>query len=163
MSPKTQVLVGERKKIWVGCTGEAGEDLPSGKNLKNYIDKQTGRMDLLSFFDDHKRWFPTLWIVVQQNASQQVLEVGCEGFFGLSGYISSPRQSLLGVRNYEGLVMLASILQTVYIYPELVSNEYLQQCKVGAWKKENTETLLSVGTWGVFLRLNLFGLKCLQS
>ena len=31
MSPKTQVLVGERKKIWVGCTGEAGKDLPSGK------------------------------------------------------------------------------------------------------------------------------------
>lgn len=142
MSPKTQVLVGERKKIWVGCTGEAGKDLPSGKNLKNYIDKQTGRMDLLSFFDDHKRWFPTLWIVVQRNASRRVVEVGCERFFGLSGYISSPRRSLLGVRNYERLAMLACILRTVYIDLELVAKEYIQRCKVGAWKTENTEDAL---------------------
>ena len=38
--------------------------------------------------------------------------------------------------------MLASILWTVYIDPELVAREYLQQCKVGAWKKENTEDAL---------------------
>ena len=68
--------------------------------------------------------------------------MGCERFFGLSGYISSPRRSLLGVRNYERLAMLASILRTVYIDPELVASEYLQRCKVGAWKKENTEDAL---------------------
>ncbi len=35
--------------------------------------------------------------------------------------------------------MLACILWTVYIDPELVAKEYLQRCKVGAWKTENTE------------------------
>ena len=38
--------------------------------------------------------------------------------------------------------MLACILWTVYIDPELVAKEYLQQCKVGAWKTENTEDAL---------------------
>mgnify|MGYP006170537491 FL=1 len=68
--------------------------------------------------------------------------MGCKHFFGLSGYISSPRQSLLGVRNYERLAMLACILRTVYIDLELVAKEYLQRCKVGAWKTKNTEDAL---------------------
>ena len=34
--------------------------------------------------------------------------------------------------------MLACILRTVYIDPE----EYLQQCKVGAWKAKSTEDAL---------------------
>ena len=38
--------------------------------------------------------------------------------------------------------MLAFILRTVYIDPELVAKEYLQRCKVGAWKTKNTEDAL---------------------
>ena len=79
---------------------------------------------------------------MQRNASWQVVEVGCKHFFGLSGYISSPRQTRLGMRNYKQLVMLVSILQNVYIDPEIVAKEYLQRCKSGAWKKENTEEAL---------------------
>jgi hypothetical protein len=139
---KSKVLTGEEKQIWVGPPNEAGKDLPSTKNLCNYIVKKTGRFDLLKFFFDHKHLFPTLWIVVQCNASRRVVEVGCERFFGLSGYISSPRRTRLGVRNYERLAMLASILQNVYIDPALVANEYLRRCKAGMWKKENTEEAL---------------------
>ena len=63
------------------------ERMPSGKNLFDYIDKQ-GQMCLVRFFGDHKDRFPTLWILVQCEASHGVVEVGCERFFGLSGYIS---------------------------------------------------------------------------
>ena len=35
--------------------------------------------------------------------------------------------------------MLASILQNIYVDPARVANEYLQRCKDGKWKKENTE------------------------
>ena len=54
-----------------------------------------------------------MWILVQHEASRQVVEVGCEHFFGLSGYISSPRRTRLGVRNYERIAMLASIMRVI--------------------------------------------------
>ncbi len=66
------------------------------------------------------------------------MEVGCECFFGLSGYISLPRRTRLGVRTYERLAMLASIVHTVYINNAWVAAEYLRRCKAGTWKKENT-------------------------
>jgi hypothetical protein len=90
-----------------------GKDLPSGKNLGDYVIEK-GRMDVLKVFEEHK-YFPTLQIIVQREAVRQVVEVGCEQFFGLSGYISSPRRSRLGVRTYERVAMLASIIQSVYI------------------------------------------------
>ena len=63
------------KEVYVGPTTKRGKDLPSGKNLFDYIDKQ-GRMCLVRFFGDHKDRFPTLWILVQREASRQVVEVG---------------------------------------------------------------------------------------
>jgi hypothetical protein len=82
--------------------------------------------------------FPTLWIIAQWESSRRIVEVGCECFFGLSGYISSPRQTKLGVRMYECLAVLAAIVHTVYIDNALVAAEYLRRCKARAWKKENT-------------------------
>ena len=64
-------------------------------------------------------------------------EVGCERFFGLSGYVSQPRRARLGVRNYERISMLANILRNVYVDPKWVAAEYLRRSKNGAWKKEN--------------------------
>ncbi len=49
---------------------------------------EKGRMDVLEFFEDHKKYFPTLWIIAQREAAQRVVKVGCERFFGRSGYIS---------------------------------------------------------------------------
>ncbi len=57
---------------------------------------EKGRMDVLKFFEEDKKYFPTLWIIDQRQAARRVVEVGCERFFGLSGYISSPRRSRLG-------------------------------------------------------------------
>jgi hypothetical protein len=75
-----------------------GKDLPSNKNIADYIAKD-GRMDLLQFFGDHKKEFPTLWILAQRVASIRVVEVGCERIFAISGYVSAPHRSRLGVRN----------------------------------------------------------------
>ena len=91
--------------------------------------------------------FPTLWVIAQRESSRRVVEVGCERFFGPSGYISSPRRTRLGVRTYECLAMLASIVHTVYIDDALVAAEYLRRCKAGSWKKENT--LDAVKCWNL--------------
>ena len=75
---------------------------------------------------------PTLWVIAQKESSRRVVEVGCECFFGLSGCISS------GVRTYDQLALLASIVHNVYIDDGWVAAEYLIRCKAGSWKKENT-------------------------
>ncbi len=75
-------------------------------------------------------------------ASCRVVEVGCERFFALSGYISSPKCTRLGVRNYERIAMLSSILRLVYVDPEWVSQEYLRRCKTGVWKEGDDKDAL---------------------
>jgi hypothetical protein len=85
-------------------------------------------MQLLKFFADHQKSFPTLWILVQKEASHRVVEVGCERLFGLSGYVSLPWRTQLGVRNYERLAMLSSIVQNVYVNEKWVAQEYLRRC-----------------------------------
>ena len=102
---------------------------------------EKGRMNMLKFCGDHKKCFPTLWIIAQCEGAQRVVEVGCEQFFGLSGYILSPRCSRLGVRTYERVAMLASIIQNVYINNDWVAQQYIEQGKKG-WKKESTEETL---------------------
>ena len=124
-------------EIGVGPIEKRGENLPSGKNIADYLDKK-GRMNLLTFFKDHEIRFPTLFVIVQREVSRRVVEVGCERFFGLSGYISQPRRSMLGVRNYERIALLSFILRHVFIDANWVAEEYLKRCKAGAWKKENT-------------------------
>jgi len=44
-----------------GLVLSRGKDLPSGKNLADYINKK-GRMDMLRFYADHKKFFPSAFI-----------------------------------------------------------------------------------------------------
>ena len=60
---------GNMQEIIVGPVEENGKDLPSGKNLGDYINEK-GRMDVLKFFEDHKKYFPTLWIIAQREAAR---------------------------------------------------------------------------------------------
>jgi hypothetical protein len=113
-----------------------GDNLPLDRNIADYLDSK-GRMDLLSFFEDHKQQFPELFTIVQREMSRQVVEVPCERFFGMAGYVSLPRRSRIGVRNYERVAMLAVMLQHIFIDPEVVAAEYLRRCKKGAWKPSN--------------------------
>jgi hypothetical protein len=124
-----------------GSSGQEGEDMFSRKNLADYIDER-GRMQLLKFFGNHQKPFPTLWILVQKEASRRLVEVGCEQLFGLSGYVSSPRRTRLGVRNYERLAMLSSIVQNVYVDVKWVAEEYLRRCKLNKWTKADDDDAL---------------------
>ena len=124
---KSSILVGvdddeKTHEIIVGPVLSRGKDLPSGKNFGDYIDCR-GRIDLVRFFGNHIRYFMTMWIVVQCEATRRVVEVGCERFFSLSGYVLAPRRTRLGVRTYERLAMMASILQKVYISKEWVAKK----------------------------------------
>ena len=84
-----------------------------------------------------------------------MVEVGCERFFNLSGYVSSAKCTRLGVRNYERLAMLASTVQNVYVDVEWVANEYLARSKRGTWKKENTVESLKCWNLEHWLALKL--------
>ena len=147
---------GRKHEVIVGPILSRGKDLPSGKNLVDYIDCR-GRIELVRWFGDHIKHFPTMWIVVQCEASRRVVEVGCERFFSLSGYVSAPRRTKLGVRTYERLAMMASILNKVYISKEWVAKEYLRRCRKGAWKKENTEEALKCWNLERILDADLMG------
>ncbi len=146
MKAKSEILSGiglngDMEEIIFGPVEEIGKDLPLGKNLGDYVNEK-GRMDVLKFFEEHKKYFPTLWIIAQREAAWQVVEVGWEKCIGLSGYNSLPRRSRLGVRTYEHVAMLASIIQSVYIDNHWVAQQYIERCKEGSWKKENTEEAL---------------------
>jgi hypothetical protein len=132
---------GKDQVLFVGPFVSYGKDLPSNKNIANYIDKN-GRMDLLEFFEDHQKLSPTLWILAQRVASIRVVEVGCERFFAISGYVSAPRRSRLDVRNYERLAMLSTIIRKIYVDPKMVAAEYLKRCRLKQWKREDDEDAL---------------------
>ena len=109
-----------------------GADLPEGKNYKQYLDKK-GRFNNIKFFDDYREQFPNLNTIVQREVSRRVVEVGCERFFGVSGYVSQPRRAMLGVRTYERLAMLSHMLEHIYIDPKWVAKEYQRRNKAKAW------------------------------
>ncbi len=130
------------EEIIVAPVEENGKDLPSGKNLGNYVGSK-GRMDVLQFYQDHKKKFPNLWIIVQREAAWHIVEVGCERFFGLSGYVLGPRRTNLGVRTYERLAMLTSLVQNVFIDDNWVANKYLERCKNCQWTKKSDDEALN--------------------
>jgi hypothetical protein len=137
---------GKMKKLWIGKVEKAGKDLPSGRNLASYIDSR-GRMKLLSFYSDHKKLFPTLFCLLQKEASRRVVEVGCERLFGLAGYVSSPRRTRLNVRTYERLSMLTMIIPSLYIDIDWVASEYMRRSKEKAWDQD--QDLESVKCWNL--------------
>jgi len=56
--------------------------------------------------------------------------------------VSGPRRTNLGVRTYERLAMLTSIVQNVFIDDNWVANEYLERCKKGSWTKKSDDDAL---------------------
>ena len=149
---------GTKFEIGCGPVVQRGVDLPSKKNLAEFLDKK-GRMDLLKFYQSHKDQFPNILTIIQREASRRAVEVDCERFFGLSGYISQPRRYRLNVRNYERLAMLAYIMQSVFIDPKWVAEEYLRRCKAGKWKKGSAEDSLKCYNFERIVDAEIFGLE----
>ena len=133
---------GYERKIVVGPVTQRGHDLPSGRNLADYLCPNTYRMDVLRFAFDHRDDYPTIFKFCQCEASRKPVEISCERFLGLAGYISSPKRTRLGVRTYERLAMLSCILRDVYIDIGWCAKEYLRRSKNGCWDKERTAEAL---------------------
>ena len=129
------------KRMRVGKVAKRGKDLPSGNNIADYIDN-LGGMDVAKYTGEHRKEFDIVWLVVQCESSRRVVEVGCERFFNLSGYVSSAKRTTLVVRNYERLAMLSSIIQNVFIHVDWGAKEYISRTNNGQWKKENMEDAL---------------------
>jgi hypothetical protein len=62
-------LNGNMEEIIVGPVEENGKYLPLGKNLGDYVNEK-GRIDVLKFFEEHKKYFPTLWIIAQHEVAR---------------------------------------------------------------------------------------------
>jgi hypothetical protein len=76
---KLSILSGEDSQdkaceFVVGPVLSRGKDLPSGKKIADYVDCQ-GRMDVTKFALVHCTQFPTLWILVQNEAAMKSVEV----------------------------------------------------------------------------------------
>lgn len=67
---------------------------------------------------------------------------------------------MLGIWILEMIAMLANILPNVYINPDWSEVEYLQQCKMAAWKKENTINSMKCYNLECTIEAKVFGLKC---
>ena len=162
VAPSTARILGNVRKISVGPLDGRGEDLPSGKNLADYLDK-CGRMSLLRFYQDHReRYFPTLWIVEQCEEPTKVVEVGCERFFNISGCVSSEKRTILGVRTYKRLAMLAVMIKKVYIDYEWVAGEYLRRTKEKLWDTETTTVALKHFNLERMIEAELLGIAKLK-
>ena len=62
---------GKRWEILVGPVVKRGANLPSGLNLADYIDSRSGgRLNVTKFFEDHRKIFPNLWLLVQCEAAK---------------------------------------------------------------------------------------------
>ena len=112
---KSKILSGEDSnsrvyEILVGPILSKRKALSSGRNLVEYIDKR-GRIDLLRFFID-RQFKLTLFVKCKCEAAQKIVEIGCEHFFAVSGYVSAPLRTRLGVR------MIAKIMPKAYIDKE---------------------------------------------
>jgi hypothetical protein len=84
---------------------------------------------------------------------KSVVEVGCQRFFGLSGYMCLPLVAL-GlelVRHYERLDMLSSIINKIYIDPEITTTEYLHRCCLNKQKKKDDDEMLKC--WNLELEI----------
>jgi len=92
---------------------------------------------MFKFFSDHKTVFPVLWIQSQCEESHGMVQVGCERFFNLAGYISS----LPSVLDLESKPMSAwQCFHAFFVKCTLM--KYLRRCKAGNWKSENDEDSL---------------------
>ena len=123
------------KTIRVGPVLRRGADLPSGKNIADYV-SDIGRFQLREFYCDHKEYFPALHVIARRECMPRDCEVGCERFFNLSGYISSPKRTNSGVRDYERIALLAKNLPNIYVDDDWVTREYIRRCEQKEWKAE---------------------------
>jgi hypothetical protein len=123
--------------IRFGIVEEPGEDIEASHpfkkcNLADFIDNK-GYFDLVKFIGYNRQSFPFIYKLACCQASMRVNEVGCERFFSIAGYVSSPRRTSLKVRHYEALAMLKHNIQKIYVDEDWVVEQYMTLEKNKGW------------------------------
>lgn len=123
--------------ISVGHVVERGQDLPSSRNLADFIDK-TGYFDIVSYLEEHMSWFPNMAkLGIGTLAPHMTAEVDCERLFNTAGYLSDPRRSNMKIRNYERLVMMTHNMHRIFIDKKWVIDKYIERSKKRDWDEKD--------------------------
>ena len=136
--PPLSALVPRAPRRSLGRVETPGANLPSGKNLANYVDKK-GRFKMVDFFEDHKEAFPKLRLLALKRAAGDNVEVNCERFFSLAGYVSHPARSRMKSSTCERLAVLPAIMDVLYIDENAVVDEYIRRRKANDWNEIESE------------------------
>ena len=112
------------------------EDLPSGKNHADYINKK-GKHDIVQYFQDHAEAFPSLSkIFIRTLAPHITTEVDCESLFSQAGHAAHPNRNRTVAETFERLVMAKHRISRIYCCPVKVLNDFMERRKKNAWSAE---------------------------
>ena len=94
-----------------------GDNLPSGENHANYIDKK-GTYDIVGYMEHHKSMFRGLAnLFVGKLAPHINTEVDCESLFGQAGNAAQPNCNRTVAETFEQLVMDKHRMARIYCCP----------------------------------------------
>ena len=119
--------------IFYGKPTKRRENLPSGKNLFDYMDNKRHRFNFVRFWLDHRADFPNLFKIAMKRASHQNDEVLCETFFSHAGFLSCPLRSTTRSKHYSMLALTYHNVKKVYIDERWIVSEYLKRTKGKLW------------------------------
>lgn len=91
-----------------------GENLPTGKNHADYINK-SGKYDLVQYIQDHMEVFPSLSkVFIGTLAPHITTEVDCESLFSQAGHAAHPNRNRTVAETFERLVMGKHRIARIY-------------------------------------------------
>ena len=119
----------------IGEVIKKGDNLPSGKNHANYIDKK-GTYDIVGYMEHHKSMFRGLAnVFVGQLAPHITTEVNCESLFIQAVHAAQPNHNRTVAETFEWLVMSKHCMARIYCFPEKVKRGFMRRKKDKDWNK----------------------------
>ena len=83
--------------------------------------------------------FPKLRLLGLKRAAGDNVEVNCERFFSLAGYVSHPARSRMKSSTYERLVLLPAVMDALYVDENAVVEEYIRRRSAKDWDEIESE------------------------
>lgn len=120
--------------LCIGPVIKEGENLPSGRNRAQYIDK-SGYYNIVQFFLDAEQDFPALSVVVVgQLAPHITTEVDCESLFSQAGHQLQPNRNRTITETFERLVMAKYRMSRMYCCKSKVMKEFIDRTTKKNWR-----------------------------
>jgi len=120
----------------IGEVISKGEDLPSGKNHADYIDKK-GYYDVVKCLQDHKtsEFKGLSKVFIGTLAPHITTEVDCESLFSQAGHAAHPNRNRTVAETFERLAMGKHRLSRICCSPEKAKVEFIEQWKKNSWSE----------------------------